>query len=103
MTTPGSGHPVSWDEHDAMPEDTRVEHVDGHLLVGPSPTRTHQRIAAGLPRYWVVDPRERTPTTHVLDDGAFRATHVLRPGDGTVELDLGVALAPLDVAALLGP
>ncbi|WP_432502478.1 Uma2 family endonuclease [Kineococcus arenarius] len=179
VTTPEAGRPVSWDEYDALPEDPRVEYVDGHLLVSPSPTRWHRELCidlltalrtalppahrvitawewrtgtdafipdvmvydtaaatderrstgtpalcvevlstnrrddlllktakhaeAGLPRYWIVDPRERTLSTFALDDGAFRPTHVLRPADGAVELDLGVARLRLDVAALLGP
>ncbi|GAA0294197.1 Uma2 family endonuclease [Kineococcus aurantiacus] len=58
--------------------------------------------AAGLPRYWIVDPRERTLSVHVLDDsGVFRADRVLRDGDPTVPLDVGPATLALDLGALL--
>ncbi|PRY15253.1 Uma2 family endonuclease [Kineococcus rhizosphaerae] len=58
--------------------------------------------AAGLPRYWIVDPRERTLSVHVLDDsGVFRPDRVLRDGDPTVPLDVGPATLTLDLGALL--
>ncbi|WP_432543815.1 Uma2 family endonuclease [Kineococcus sp. SYSU DK002] len=59
--------------------------------------------AAGLPRYWIVDPRERTLSVHVLDDsGVFRADRVLRDGEPAVPLDVGPAELAVDLARLLG-
>ncbi len=58
--------------------------------------------AAGLPNYWIVDPRERTLSVHVLDDsGVFRADRVLRDGDAAVPLSFGPASLTIDVTALL--
>ncbi|WP_337061843.1 Uma2 family endonuclease [Kineococcus sp. G2] len=142
VTTPEGGRPVSWDEHDALPEDTHeaiagwerrtgtdasipdvVVHgaaaaTDDRRFTGTPalcvevlstdrrddlPLKTTKHATAGLPRHRIADPRERTPTTYVLDDGAFRPTAVLRPADGAVELGLGVARLELDVAALPAP
>ncbi|MEW9266871.1 Uma2 family endonuclease [Kineococcus endophyticus] len=58
--------------------------------------------ASGLPRYWIVDPRERTLSVHVLDDsGVFRADRVLRDGDPAVPLDVGPASLVVDLRTLL--
>jgi len=56
--------------------------------------------AAGLPRYWIVDPRDRTLTTYVLEDGTFRPTEVLHDTDPPEQLDLGLARLVVDAAAL---
>ncbi|MCI2239261.1 hypothetical protein MN205_12260 [Kineococcus sp. TRM81007] len=70
VRTPEGGRPVSRDEHDALPEDPRVEHVDGHLLASPSPTRWHQELCvdllldvAALPGPQAHYPGSRTPPT----------------------------------------
>lgn len=57
--------------------------------------------AAGLPRYWIADPRAETLTTYVSLDGLFVPTAVHGRGE-IPELDLGVATVQVDVAALLG-
>jgi Uma2 family endonuclease len=57
--------------------------------------------AAGLPRYWIVDPREETLTPYVLIEGVFTPIAVHGRGD-TADLDLGVATVRVDVGALLG-
>ncbi|MEZ0490967.1 Uma2 family endonuclease [Kineococcus sp. TBRC 1896] len=58
--------------------------------------------AAGLPNYWIVDPRERTLSVHVLDDsGVFRADRVLRDGEPAVPLTFGPASLVVDLGALL--
>lgn len=58
--------------------------------------------AAGLPNYWIVDPRERRLSVHVLDDsGVFRADRVLRDGDAAVPLSFGPAALTIDLGRLL--
>ncbi|WP_432491921.1 Uma2 family endonuclease [Kineococcus gypseus] len=58
--------------------------------------------AADLPRYWIVDPRERTLSVHVLDDsGVFRADRVLRDGEPAVPLDVGPTSIVMDLGTLL--
>ena len=57
--------------------------------------------AAGLPRYWIVDPRAETLTTYVVLEGVFAPTAVHGRGD-VADLDLGVAAVRVDVDALLG-
>jgi Uma2 family endonuclease len=56
---------------------------------------------AGLPHYWIVDPRAQTLTTYAVVEGLYAPTAV--HGRGTVvDLDLGVATVRVDVADLLG-
>lgn len=57
--------------------------------------------AAGLPRYWVVDPRDERLTAYVLLDGIFTPTARHDRGE-VADLDLGVARVRLDIDALLG-
>lgn len=167
------GRPVTWGQYAALPEDPRVEYVDGRLLVSPSPSRRHQQIAlelaialraalpagylvtpawawkpaadefipdlmvhpatdeearftglpvlvveilstnrsddlvlkrakyaaAGLPRYWIVDPDARTLRVLQLTDADYAEAALLRAADGgTVPVDLGVGTAWLRLA-----
>lgn len=57
--------------------------------------------AAGLPRYWILDPLVETLTTYALLDGLFVPTAVHGRG-ATPQLDLGIATVRVDVAELLG-
>jgi Uma2 family endonuclease len=57
--------------------------------------------AAGLPRYWIVDPRDERLTAYVLVEGILTPTAVLGRGE-SADLDLGVATVRVDVDALLG-
>ena len=57
--------------------------------------------AAGLPCYWIVDPRAETLTTCGSLEGSFVPTAVHGRGE-TPLLDLGIASVRVDVAALLG-
>ena len=58
MTT--TGQALSWEEYERLPEDPRVEYVDGHLVVSPGPTRRHRIIGA---RLWTA-LEAATPATH---------------------------------------
>jgi Uma2 family endonuclease len=56
---------------------------------------------AGLPHYWIVDPRAQTLTTYAVVEGLYAPTAV--HGRGAVaDLDLGIATVRVDVAELLG-
>ncbi|WP_432511037.1 Uma2 family endonuclease [Kineococcus sp. SYSU DK001] len=56
--------------------------------------------AAGLPRYWIVDPRDERVTAYALVDGILTPTATLGRGDAA-DLDVGVATVHVDVDALL--
>ncbi|MEZ0166068.1 Uma2 family endonuclease [Kineococcus sp. LSe6-4] len=178
-TSPTVGRSLTWEEYLSLPEDTRVEYIDGRLAVSPTPDRQHQGIVldlafaigavlpathrvipswgwkpgrdefipdvmvydvataragddgrftgtpalvvevlssnrgddlirkmakyaeAGLPHYWIVDPRAQTLTTYAIVEGLYAPTAV--HGRGAVaDLDLGIATVGVDVADLLG-
>ena len=56
--------------------------------------------AAGLPHYWVVDPRDRTIEAFDLVEGFYRP--VARIADEPGELDLGIARITLDPTTVFG-
>jgi len=45
---PGDRIPMSWDDYVGLGPDVRGEYIDGALIVSPSPTLPHQRIARRL-------------------------------------------------------
>jgi Uma2 family endonuclease len=55
--------------------------------------------AAGLPHYWVIDPREHAIETYRLDEGIFHQTARLTAGHA--ELSLGIATVVIDIDAVL--
>jgi Uma2 family endonuclease len=48
---------------------------------------------AGLPHYWIVDPRDRVVEAYTLDEGGYRRTARLSGQPG--ELDFGIASLPI--------
>ncbi len=59
--------------------------------------------AAGLPHYWIVDPRGEVVQTFVLEGGTYRSGVTLTADDPPAELDLGVARLTTSVPELLTP
>jgi Uma2 family endonuclease len=54
---------------------------------------------AGLPRYWILDPREVSLTTHILDGPAYRVEARV-VGDEEAELGFGAGIAHVKPSAL---
>lgn len=59
-----------------------------------------QYAAAGVERYWIIDPEGPVIVKYRLDEGAYRET-ARHPAGTAVDLDLGPATLRLDPGALL--
>ncbi len=64
-------------------------------------TKLAKYAAAGLPRYWIVDPAGSELTAYELEGGRYRGAGRFGPDD-TAELDVGVARVRFRPADLLG-
>ncbi len=62
-------------------------------------TKSAKYAAAGLPHYWIVDPREHAMVAFELVDGTYH--EVVQYDSGSVELNLGIATINLDIDAVL--
>lgn len=62
--------------------------------------KAHKYAAAGLERYWIVDPRGPTVVVYALRDGAFVETARHSPGHA-VDVEAGPARITFDPANLL--
>jgi Uma2 family endonuclease len=60
---------------------------------------TSKYAAVGLPRYWIVDPRDRALDAFELREGVFE--RVIRVEDEPAEIDFGPASVRIDLAELL--
>ena len=61
----------------------------------------HKYAAAGLERYWIIDPDGPRITTYERTEaGVYAETGTYGPGD-EADLDIGVATVRIDVASLL--
>ena len=63
--------------------------------------KTGKYAAAGLPHYWIVDPRDRTFSAFVLHGGMYaRAVHA--EGSGRLVVSFGVAELDVELGELFG-
>jgi Uma2 family endonuclease len=63
--------------------------------------KTVKYAAAGLPHYWIVDPRDRVLDAYELVDGSYELRARLTD-DEIGDVPFGIATAHLDLAQLLG-
>ena len=80
------GQPMPWDEYDLV-------------------VKTRKYAAAGLPHYWIVDPRDRALDAYALDEsGLYRhVAHLdLEGAPAPTELSFGVGTVVVDLRELLG-
>ena len=67
---------------------------------GDQVTKAFKYAAAGLPHYWILDPRDRVLDAYVLEDGAYHLAVRVAAG-APADVAFGPASLRVDVDALL--
>jgi Uma2 family endonuclease len=95
---------IVFDDSDEDKRLTVVPHLAVEVLSTDLATDFYRKLAryaaAGLERYWVIDPEGPTVIVYELDDGTYRETGRYGPGS-EVTFDVGPATVTFDPADLV--